>query len=63
MVLYSFSLCYQEEQDRKAAEKRRQAELVRLKREKRQAEQESRFDEAALVLGLAERNRRNLEEK
>ncbi|RMX39987.1 hypothetical protein pdam_00022972 [Pocillopora damicornis] len=53
----------QEEQDRKAAEKRRQAELVRLKREKRQAEQESRFDEAALVLGLAERNRQNLEEK
>lgn len=63
MVLCSFSLCYQEEQDRKAAEKRRQAELVRLKREKRQAEQESRFDEATLVLGLAERNRQNLEEK
>ena len=57
------SLCSQEEQDRLAAEKRRQAELARLRREKRQAERESKFDEAALVLGLAERNRKNLEEK
>ena len=53
----------QEEQDRMAAEKRRQAELVRLRREKRQAEREANFDEAALVLGLAERNRQNLEER
>ncbi|PFX16028.1 hypothetical protein AWC38_SpisGene19720 [Stylophora pistillata] len=53
----------QEEHDRLAAEKRRQAELARLRREKRQAERESRFDEAALVLGLAERNRKNLEER
>lgn len=57
------SLCLQEEQDRLAAERRRQAELARLRREKRQAERESKFDEAALVLGLAERNRLNLEEK
>ena len=53
----------QEEQDRMAAEKRRQAELARLRREKRQAEREANFDEAALVLGLAERNRQNLEER
>lgn len=53
----------QEEQDRLAGEKRRQAELARLRREKRQAEREANFDEAALVLGLAERNRQNLEER
>ena len=53
----------QEEQDRLAAEKRRQAELARLRREKRKAEREANFDEAALVLGLAERNRQNLEER
>ncbi|EDO46860.1 predicted protein, partial [Nematostella vectensis] len=52
-----------EEQDRLLAEKRRQAELSRLRREKRLAEREGRFDDAALLLGLAERNRLNLEEK
>ncbi|XP_032219683.2 trichohyalin [Nematostella vectensis] len=52
-----------EEQDRLLAEKRRQAELARLRREKRLAEREGRFDDAALLLGLAERNRLNLEEK
>lgn len=53
----------QEQQDRLQAEKQRQAELVRLRREKRQADMEGRFDSAALVLGLAERNRQNLEER
>ena len=63
-ALYEVLLCSsQEEHDRLAAEKRRQAELVRLRREKRQAERESQFDAAALVLGLAERNRQNLEER
>ena len=61
MYLFIFNL--KEEQDRQAAERRRQAELARLRREKRQAERESKFDEAALVLGLAERNRQNLEER
>ena len=61
--MYLFILNLQEEQDRQAAERRRQAELARLRREKRQAERESKFDEAALVLGLAERNRQNLEER
>ena len=63
MTYNILSLCFQEEQDRLAAERRRQAELARLRREKRQAERESKFDEAALVLGLAERNRLNLEER
>ena len=61
--MYWLILNLQEEQDRQAAERRRQAELARLRREKRQAERESKFDEAALVLGLAERNRQNLEER
>ena len=63
LLIIFVPLCSQEEQDRLAAEKRRQAELARLRREKRQAERESKFDEAALVLGLAERNRQNLEER
>ena len=53
----------QEQQDRLLAERQRQAELARLRREKRQTELEGRFDSAALVLGLAERNRQNLEER
>ena len=37
--------------------------MARLRREKRQAEREEKFDSAALVLGLAERNRQSLEER
>ena len=36
--MYLLILNLQEEQDRQAAERRRQAELARLRREKRQAE-------------------------
>lgn len=53
----------QEQQDRFQSEKQRQAELTLLRREKRQAEIEDRFESAALVMGLAERNRQNLEER
>lgn len=44
-------------------EKQRQAELIRLKREKRMAQQEEKFGAAALVLGLAERNQATVESK
>ena len=39
------------------SEKERQAELARLKREQRRALQEEKFGAAAMVLGLAERNK------
>jgi len=45
------------------SEKQRQAELIRLKREQRMAQQEEKFGAAALVLGLAERNQANVESK
>ncbi|XP_071961658.1 uncharacterized protein [Antedon mediterranea] len=45
------------------SEQERQALLLRLRREKRRAEKEDNFDEAALLLGLAERNKMSLEEK
>ena len=38
------------------SERERQAELARLRREQRKAQQEEKFGAAALVLGLAERN-------
>ncbi|XP_033123436.1 trichohyalin-like isoform X2 [Anneissia japonica] len=45
------------------SEQERQALLLRLRREKRRAEREDNFDEVALLLGLAERNKMSLEEK
>ena len=44
-------------------EQERQAELTRLKREQRKAQKESRFDTAAMMLGLAERNKAEKDEK
>ncbi|XP_071784125.1 uncharacterized protein [Asterias amurensis] len=51
------------QQGREMSEKERQALLLRLRREKRRAAMEDNFDEAALLLGLSERNRLNMEEK
>ena len=45
------------------SEKERQAELTRLKREQRKAQQEEKFGAAALVLGLAERNQAAVENR
>jgi len=42
--------------ERFLSERQRQAELARLRRERLKAKQEDKFDSAALVLGLAERN-------
>ena len=47
----------QGDEERFLSEKQRQAELARLKREQLKAKQEGDFFTAALVLGLAERNR------
>ena len=44
-------------------EKDRQAELLRLKREQRRAQQEEKFGAAALVFGLAERNQNAAQER
>lgn len=52
-----------QQQGREMSEKERQALLLRLRREKRRAAMEDNFDEAALLLGLSERNRLNMEEK
>ena len=49
--------------ERFLTEKQRQAELARLKREQLKAKQEGDFYTAALVLGLAERNRMAVEER
>ena len=54
---------FQEEQDRQARERERQAELARLRMEARKAGREANFDGAALVLGLAERNKAALEDR
>jgi uncharacterized membrane protein YccC len=45
-----------------ASERHRQAELARLRREERKARHEDKFDTAALVLGLAQAQKANLEE-
>lgn len=45
-----------------ANERHRQAELARLRREERKARHEDKFDTAALVLGLAQAQKANLEE-
>lgn len=44
-------------------EKERQAELIRLKREQRKAQKEGKFDTAAMMLGLAERNKAEADAK
>ncbi len=49
--------------DQYLSEKERQAELVRLRREKRNAEMEDKFDNAALLIGLAERQRQDADDK
>ena len=54
---------FQEEQDRQTRERERQAELARLRMEARKAGREANFDGAALVLGLAERNKAALEDR
>ncbi|XP_038068700.1 trichohyalin-like isoform X2 [Patiria miniata] len=51
------------QQNGELSERERQALLLRLRREKRRAAMEDNFDEAALLLGLAERNRLNMEER
>ena len=54
---------FQEEQGRQTRERERQAELARLRMEARKAGREANFDGAALVLGLAERNKAALEDR
>jgi len=49
--------------ERFLSERQRQAELARLRREKLKAKQEDKFDSAALVLGLAERNQASAAER
>ncbi|XP_022097553.1 trichohyalin-like isoform X2 [Acanthaster planci] len=51
------------QQGNEMSERERQALLLRLRREKRRAAMEDNFDEAALLLGLAERNKLNMEER
>lgn len=45
------------------SERQRQAELARLKREKLKAKQEDKFTTAALVLGLAEKQKAAVQER
>ena len=49
--------------DRENGERERQAEITRLRLEARKAGREANFNGAALVLGLAERNRALLGDK
>ena len=63
VCIYQKFLFFQEGEDRFLNEQERQAELIRLKLEKRKAERESNFEGAALVLGLAERNQAAREEQ
>lgn len=49
--------------DRENGERERQAELTRLRLETRKAGREANFNGAALVLGLAERNRALVDDK
>lgn len=44
-----------DQDDSLQAERARQAELARLKREQRKARQEDHFDAAAIALGLAQK--------
>ena len=53
----------QNQNERFMSEKQRQAELARLKREKLKAKQEDTFSTAALVLGLAEKQRAAAQER
>ena len=73
-ILYSSYIRFEEERDALMAkllgannqflsERERQALLARLKREQLKARLEDKFDSAALVLGLAERQRKDAEER
>jgi hypothetical protein len=73
-ILYNLYIRFEEERDALMAkllgannqflsERERQALLARLKREQLKAKLEDKFDSAALVLGLAERQRKNAEER
>jgi hypothetical protein len=42
------------------SERERQMALIRLRREKRKAEQEGTFNEMAMMMGLAERQQREM---
>lgn len=53
----------QGQDERFMSEKQRQAELARLKREKLKAKQEDKFTTAALVLGLAEKQKSAVQER
>ena len=53
----------QRQRDRELSERERQELLLRLRLERRRAEREGNFDEAALLMGLAERNKLSLEER
>jgi len=53
----------QGQDERFMSEKQRQAELARLKREKLKAKQEDKFTTAALVLGLAEKQKAAVQER
>ena len=53
----------QKQRDRELSERERQELLLRLRLERRRAERENNFDQAAMLMGLAERNRLSLEER
>ena len=53
----------QGQDERFMSERQRQAELARLKREKLKAKQEDTFSTAALVLGLAEKQKAAVQER
>ncbi|XP_041457735.1 trichohyalin-like isoform X3 [Lytechinus variegatus] len=61
--LNAIMMLLRQQQNQYLNERERQELLLRLRREKRRAAKESNFDEAAILLGLAERNKANMEEK
>eukprot|EP00057_Strongylocentrotus_purpuratus_P011445 XP_011665919.1 PREDICTED: trichohyalin isoform X2 [Strongylocentrotus purpuratus] len=61
--LNAIMMLLRQQQNQYLSERERQELLLRLRREKRRAAKESNFDEAAILLGLAERNKANMEEK
>lgn len=61
--LNAIMMLLRQQQNQYLSERERQELLLRLRRERRRAAKESNFDEAAILLGLAERNKANMEEK
>ncbi|XP_071495122.1 uncharacterized protein [Diadema antillarum] len=61
--LNAIMMLLRQQQNQYLSERERQELLLRLKRERRRAAKENNFDEAAILLGLAERNKANMEEK